>query len=1210
MSNLKKSRIARITSGFVGLMTSIMMMGGVAVLPAAAATAAELQAQIDALLAQVQALQSGTTSSTSVTPAYTFSTNLKLGSTGPDVMALQKALNANGVMIASTGAGSPGNESSYFGGLTKAAVIKFQEKYASEVLAPVGLTSGNGFVGAMTRAKLNSLGSVTTTTTTTSSSLPSGCTSTAGFSPTTGARCDSTTTTTTAPGTTAAAGTLTVSAPASIQPGNALAPALAARIPFTKVTLTAGSADVTVSSLTVERIGASQDAGYTGVSLLDENGLMIGLEKTINSDHKANVGEPMVIKAGTSRTVTVAATRAASSVSVGGESASFRVVAINTDGNVTLAGEALPIVGATHTANTSLTIGTLSSFIAGPLNPSAQSKPIGTSAYTFSSIKFSAGSAEKVWVKSIRWNQAGSAASSDLQNIKTWVNGVSYETSVSADGKYYTSTFGNGILVDKGGSVEISINGDIVGGSGRTVSFDVYRNTDLAVVGDTFGYTLVPPTTGTAGLFGTSNPWFNGADATVQSGTMNVAKASSIAAQNIAINLANQPLGGFEVEVKGEPISVTSLPFKLSSWLGTGASGSTQDLTDVKLVDSTGKVVAGPVDISATSPNVTFTDTITFPIGKNVYTLKGKVGTDFATDQTIAASTTPSDWTATGQSTGNTITATPSSAVTGNTMTVKAAVLTISNSASPAAQTVVAGAQNFTFANYQFDASASGEDIKYTTFKAAFTNGGTATHITGCALYNSSGVKLTSGSNEVNPTATDTYTFTFDSGSYVVPKGTANALALKCNIAGSATTSSYFNWGLPISTSQSSATGVVSGQTATLSSAAAVTGQTMTIASAGTLTVTKDASSPSYAIAAAGTNGNVLGILKFHAANEAISLQKLALQLTNPAASSSPNDLVQVTLWDSAGNNVGSAIFTGSNRYATSTLTDGAFIIPKDGDKILTIKGDLQPIGTSQIGTSGALVAVDYDGHDSTGTQGKGSASGSTINQGSSSDTAVSGVRVFKSFPTITMLSLPTNTLDNGTKSLMRFKVTANGTGDVGLYKFTFSVATTTASVNSINAYAYTDSGFSTAVSGIGASGKMLNTDISTTGTGLWTGATQQYGIYPQTTAGASTTIQIPAGQSRYFDVTGSVTGAVSGASVSMQLEGDAAYMASSTLMMQAAGQEVAGDYIGVEGDAHDDFIWSPNSTSTSVLTANDWTNGYGIVGLNGTNNTAVVISK
>ncbi|MBI3631860.1 MAG: hypothetical protein HY225_00210 [Candidatus Vogelbacteria bacterium] len=388
---------------------------------------------------------------------------------------------------------------------------------------------------------------------------------------------------------------------------------------------------------------------------------------------------------------------------------------------------------------------------------------------------------------------------------------------------------------------------------------------------------------------------------------------------------------------------------------------------------------------------------------------------------------------------------------------------------------------------------------------------------------------------------------------------------------------------------------MTSGQSATITETAAA-GQKMTMSSAGVLTVTTDSSSPAYAIAAAGTTGNVLGVLKFHAANEAIDLQKLSLQLTNPGASSSPNNLIQVTLWDSSGNSVGSAIFSGANRNATSTLTSGSFIVPKDGDKTMTIKGDFQPQGVSQIGVFGALEAVDYDGGDPSGTQGKGVASGSSIHSTSASDSAVAGVRIFRTYPTVTMIQ-PPSSLTNGSRSLLRFKVTANSTNDVGLYKFTFVMSTSTATVTNLNAYAYSDSGFQlTAQSNLGSGGLMTNSALT------WISGSGQINVYANLANSATkTVIAIPAGQSRYFEILGTVSGAVSGAIVSTQLEGDAAYVSSANLTDSVAA------FDGI--DTNDDFIWSPNSTGTAVAADQDWTNGYYVSGLKSNNNTAQTVS-
>lgn len=77
-------------------------------------------------------------------PNAAFNRNLTIGSQGDDVRALQVFLNTHGYVLASTGPGSSGNETSVFGGLTRSALIKYQQAK--------GISPAAGYFGPLTRA--------------------------------------------------------------------------------------------------------------------------------------------------------------------------------------------------------------------------------------------------------------------------------------------------------------------------------------------------------------------------------------------------------------------------------------------------------------------------------------------------------------------------------------------------------------------------------------------------------------------------------------------------------------------------------------------------------------------------------------------------------------------------------------------------------------------------------------------------------------------------------------------------------------------------------------------------------------------------------------------------------------------------------------------------------------------------------------------------
>jgi len=110
---------------------------------------AKTQAKIAAILAS---RNSGKPAPVPASHCSSITANLSYGQNSQQVKCLQEFLKSQGADIYPEGL-----VTGYFGNLTKLAVIRFQERHSADILAPLGLNAGTGYVGISTRSKINQL---------------------------------------------------------------------------------------------------------------------------------------------------------------------------------------------------------------------------------------------------------------------------------------------------------------------------------------------------------------------------------------------------------------------------------------------------------------------------------------------------------------------------------------------------------------------------------------------------------------------------------------------------------------------------------------------------------------------------------------------------------------------------------------------------------------------------------------------------------------------------------------------------------------------------------------------------------------------------------------------------------------------------------------------------------------------------------------------
>jgi len=926
MSNLTKKIVAVVTT----VTCAVWMMGpGVA----QALTAEEIQAMIDDLLAQIAELQAqlaelegGEVGVIEGVPAdFTFENALKQGDSGIEVKYLQIVLNSDPeTQLAESGVGSPGNETEYFGPLTKAAVIKFQEKYAEDVLAYWGLTSGTGFVGSTTRAKLNEL-------------LAAGVAveeeeeeeeeeEVVGEGP--------------------ATVELAADTPAAAQVALNAQDAV-----FTKIKFYGGAEGVTITKIVVKRGGVSADADISAIKLYDGT-TQLGSTQALNTNtHKATFsGLSWEVPAGETKVLTIKANIAArgtatvgDSVKLGIESANDITATAEIEGTFPIYGNAKTIAG--------ISVGEL--FVQAQTVPAAANLLSGAVEQEIASWKFTASSTEGVEVHSIRITHVGTATREDISNIKLKVAGVQIGETVEQLDSSNSATFDveGDLNILASGSKTVYAYCDIASGiwTSRTIKFEITQYTDVVAYGANSGGAIQASYDDT-----TTFTAQTGREMTISQGSLTVTVDASLnpADQNYVRGTEDRLIAAFKFSPGSrEGVRITELKLTLS--------GQVTDISNVTLWDGSTQI-AGPA--SAIGSYVTFgSNTIGWDTTGLFDVEKGTTKTILVKADIPSGATygnniklyidssshvkadgldshydiSSSDINVDGAGSGH---------VSTHTIQEKGSLTVSKSSLTPASQTYVIGATGKVFAKVNLTAG-SGEDVTVSSIVVdcydAASKGSAcdaSSHLSNLKVLLADGTQY--GSTAVTPYSSSTF-----SGTLTVPAGETVTLSLVADIP----LSDYPNLvALQVDGADITVTGASSAGTITATDYAL--GSDISIGQ-GSLTVAAAASPGDQTIIRGATQVPLVGLVMSAGTAEDIRITKVKLTGCEEGANAEiRDDLSYIALYE------GDEILTVKKGFASTAttveFTASDFLnslgidLAKGGQKTITVKADLPSTAT------------------------------------------------------------------------------------------------------------------------------------------------------------------------------------------------------------------------------------------------------------------------
>ncbi|MEN9852372.1 MAG: trimeric autotransporter adhesin [Candidatus Parcubacteria bacterium] len=681
-----------------------------------------------ALLGAVALVLVSTTMASAANCSYVFTKTLKRGSTGAEVMNLQKVLNLDtATQVAASGAGSAGNETMTFGPATYAAVVKFQ------ALKSVSPTSG--LVGPLTRAELNKVCTGTGTTT----------------------------------GGTTTGGT-TASGPVSVSNGSSVSATLVDDSVGAVLGSFVFSGNGTVTGVELQRTGVSTDQTLRNVYLYDGATRLTDAASVITGGAIRFNSPSGIFSVNGSKTITVRADigDGFSNTGTPAGSTNGQQVGVKVNSITTLGGTTSTVSGVMTNNQTIASVTNVATVV---LSGSAQAATVNAGVMNQNLWSRTAAIGQRaVNLRGITFKYVGSAPTDAVTNIGLFIDGVKVGSgSVNSNNRVVFDMTSSPLVLNTGNRL-IELRGDVVKGSFRSFEFSVENQADFMIEDSSLAGVMVGPTLLAGGI--AQN--VQGGLYTISAGTLTVNQDPAFTTTKVVGGTANQTISKFKLQAYGEDVKVETL---VITPVLTGATPAAAGLQNVSLFVNDA-AVGSSQNWSNGALTFNLGSSLIVPAGTSVLLsvkadTKTTGGADY-TAGTVSADITSAGTVARGQSSQNTVTV---NGQPGRLLTVGSATAVFSKTggfvnsiASPNTGNVKVGSFTVTAGDI--------EDIVVTNLKADFTG-------SSASLTNVSALKLGGTDSSViygQPTTTGN-NFSMN---VTVPKNTSRTFDVYADI-GSAT---------------------------------------------------------------------------------------------------------------------------------------------------------------------------------------------------------------------------------------------------------------------------------------------------------------------------------------------------------------------------------------------------------------------------------------